>query len=240
MRRKHDSENAPEAEVFYNPDYASFDSGNLEELIVQWRANHQELLSHVESGALPFFGLHGTPRIDDTHGLEGLLHSRSGNLEMATFYEKDLSEKFLYQLYNAALYASTYAKERNSQPGTLGGILVFDLEQDGKNITDKWEHLKGGTGVESSLLSDSESEAEYFKSMRKEENLLYRTDYPFSQDEFNERFRGFVDLEKFEDYMRPITLKPEMVELARTIIRLRFFAQQILKQVFEMVQKKNS
>jgi hypothetical protein len=223
------------AETFYNPDYASFDSGNLEELVEKWRANHQELLSHIESGTIPFFGLHGTPRVDATHGLEGLLESRQGNLEMATFYEKDLSEKFLYQLYNAAIYTSVYAKARNSQPGSLGGILIFDLEQDGKNITDEWEHLKPSAGT-STLVTDSQSESEYFESMGENENLLYRTDQLFSQELFDECFRGFVDLGKLEQYMKSIPPKPDMEELARSILQLRFFAQQIVKQAFSMVE----
>jgi hypothetical protein len=132
------------------------------------------------------------------------------------------------------MYTSTYAGYKRG--GSPGGILVFDLDKDGKNLASEMEHLKSGVGTDT-LLADSQSESEYFKSMRQEENLLYRADYLFSQDVFDERFRGFVDLAKLEEYLRPISPKPDMAELARNIIRYRFFAQQIVKQVFSMVER---
>lgn len=219
---------SPSYEEFNNSDFESF----IQKAILQWRENHKRLLRVVKSGKFPFFGMHGT----SGSNLSQILKDQRGNFEMATFYEKDKTEEFLYGLYHASFYTSSYAHDSRSQgkPGRdPGGILVFNLEKEGKNMTWEWERLFPGALI-TSLSFDKKDEGKAFESLRERENLLCRTEDTFSPEVFSHCFKGVIKMSDLEKYFTPLTTQ-DTTTIARTVIRIRLLSQEILARAFELL-----
>lgn len=178
-----------------SPRFEELREADLETLHNRWRTNHIKLVELIKQIQLPFFGLHGTSRIN----LEGILEKKNPYINLATFYEKDTSEKFLYQLYSALLYTYSYTRERSpaqkQSSGQVGrgGVIVFNLEEDSENITHPWEHLLPGGGDYFTLNFDSETETSFWDSLSNSHNLLFRTDHSFTPVEFDKRLAGVID-----------------------------------------------
>lgn len=220
----------PTSEEF-NGDYEDF----LKKAIPQWRSNHKKLLKIVKEGKFPFFGLHGTPSMN----MAQILESHKCGIEMATFYKKNKEEDFLYKLYYACIYVSNYAFERGVHHKPIldrspGGILVFNLENEDKNITNSWENLAYGSTMSTSLTIDSSEESKNFLAMKHLENLPFRTDYEFNEDKFDRCFKGVVRISDLEKYFKPSSIS-DSSKIARLVIKDRFLAQEILARVLELL-----
>lgn len=205
----------------------------VEKAIPQWRRNHQKLLKVIQSGNLPFFGLHGAPG----NNLNNILKNQRGHLEMTTFYRKDITENFLYQLYYACYYASCYTHIRGGNStwaDDTGGILIFNLEEAGENMTLPWENLFPG-GLYLNLATDSPDEEKAFESLRARDNLPFRTDFTFHRDEFEQHFKGMIEMNDLRKYLMGPNTRDDTV-FARTILQSRFLAQEILARVFKLLE----
>lgn len=151
------------------------------------------------------------------------MDTKRGDLEIATFYEKEYdTDHFLYQLYDAALYTSTYARIRDKT--ALGRILLFNLETDNRNVADSYEHLLLGTSMYLPLALDSKNEVEQMNRLRNTDNLLWRSGVYVNDNDFADRFVGSVDLSS-DDLLQ---YTQEQSEMWREIIKNRFLAQDIL------------
>ena len=174
------------------PDKEDFSNRKAEELINLWRKNHRIIFDYLKSVDTPYFGLHGTNK----ENLEAIHKSKRGHFELATFYDKEKTEMRLFQLYNLCDYVHAYALKNNSS----GGILIFNLEEEGRNITHPWEHLKPGSGLEQVLTLDSDIETKMFESFRHKNNLLWRTDIVLNPDTFSTYYKGTISFEKKGKY----------------------------------------
>jgi hypothetical protein len=202
----------------------------IEKLHAIWRENHEKIKEMLRNCNSPYFGLHGTSQ----ENFKKIETSHKGDVEMATFYEKEYSsEQFLYKLYHAALYVSAYATKE--QPGR---IIVFNLEEDDKNMTLPWERLKSGNSLHFGLDCDSAKEKERLAALQepskenpRSQDLLYRTDFIFQDKRFDERFMGSIDFNT--DEFKQLFLKLE--DFGRRIIRYRFLAQKIVAETLRIV-----
>jgi len=216
---------------------------SFEALAEQWRKNHAILLTYLQTHTIPFFGLHGTPE----KAAKKILKEKSARLELATFYKKSSDEAFLYSLYDMAIYPFSYTEDKEARvlgkEQTDGVILVFHLEDDqGRNISDSWEHLKTGNGFSLALALDTERERSFLESLQgvqqKENQHQWRTDHVFSDSssspnhQFSEHFSGSIDFKKDERlafYLKKFVSKDNPgSEIAKVIYRIRFLAQEIL------------
>lgn len=214
-----------------------FEQRPFEEVNGLWLQNHDVFLDHIQSEEIPYFGLHGT----NGDNLNAILESKKCRVNMATFYDKEKSERRLFQLYGMCDYVSHYTKNNGQPNGLPGGILVFDLESNGKNITLPWEKLFGGT-FNSTVASDSEKTEEYFESLDRSENLLWRSDHPFLKNHsenrysFTERYKGTIlmDKEKVGEDLEGLGMRA----YGMAVLRHRIRAQHILSESLKLLAKK--
>jgi hypothetical protein len=161
----------------------------LEELMGIWRGNHGIMLDYFASNNFPFFGLHGTTK----DGLAAILKTKDAGVQLGTFYDKNKDEFRLFQLYALCSYVSGYSRDQNREPESQGGVLVFDLQSNDRNITYPWENLFGCNGLGYPLVFDTEEHREMFDKLGDSKNLLYRTADRFQGEKFDQRYMGFIE-----------------------------------------------
>jgi hypothetical protein len=230
---------SPEDELrsfeIFSPTQNNFETLPVEKLHELWRENHEKLKKILHDSNPPYFGLHGTSQ----ENFQQIKARGSYSVEIATFYEKEYeSEQFLYKLYQAALYVSMYANRK--QPGR---IMVFDLEKDGKNMTNPWERLKGGIIFSAQLLCDTDEEKKHLSDLQQKSkedpyhnDLLFRSDLGLRDEGFNKRFSGSID---FSDGQLSKYVS-NLEDIARIILRNRFLSQEIIAQTLKLIIKKRS
>jgi hypothetical protein len=198
--------------------------------------NHKKILPKIIEGKYPFFALHGTCH----DNMESLLKAKGTfRLELATFYEKEKDEFFLYKLYDMARYVSSYAKmnkKDRTKVDLKGGILVFNVEKEGKNFTHKWEHLLPGSTINIPLGSDSPVEKKYREALERKDNLLFRTDaYLDIQKELISKSLHVIKLDGFEQLVEKFERGSN--DLGYKILQERFRDQEIVKQIMNIYEK---
>lgn len=198
-------------------------------LIRDWQTNHDALRGYVLRHELPYFGLHGTNQAN----LDSLLMSNciAGPwLEVATFYEKDRSERRLFQFYHAVQYTSYYTRKE----GQTGGIIILDLEKDGKNVTCGWERLASNSGS-FDIATDTEAQKGHFQALRQQENLFWRACVELTREEFAARYKGVLRL---DDSAYLSLLRASGGEgLLRAILQQRFMQQDLVAQLLDALEK---
>lgn len=224
------------------PEYEDF-NGDYRQLVrksvPRWRRNHQKLLKIVKSGLIPFFGIHGTNQA----ALEGIKQTGTKLAgDVMTFYSKDKSEKFLYQLYEGILYAVSYTIDTESEkydPETLGGIMVFNLEKNGDNITHEFEHL--GAAHPMSFTFDSKTEQDFYAWLGEtEDHSLSRSSWgTHDKDEYNKRYKGTIYTKDLAKYFTRLTSR-DLSGMTRNELRRRFLAQEILARSLELLRENHN
>ena len=201
----------------------------VSELVDIWRKNHQKIREYFQQVELPFFGLHGTTKM----GLEGILHDRRCNLNLVTFYDKNFDGFMLLQLYSMCVYAANYTVKGEGIENE-GGVMVYDLEGPKGNVTYRWENLFGGMNSQT-LTIDSPSEREMFRALQDISNLLYRTDFQFTRDQFDARYKGvYVPSRKFDSILGAGN------SMAHFIVAERLCAQYDLAKAIDILSRPTS
>lgn len=194
---------------------------NNKELVHIWRQNHKKLLEHLLIKPIEYFGLHGTNKPN----LISIQREKKGYLNLTTFFDKEQSEKRLFQLYDMCLYATAYGfYERDNK--TPGGIIIFGLEENGRNISNKWELLCTGSSLPICLDFDTKSERKFLNMLNYEENLLWRADFYLQPEKFDKYYKGVISVEEASDYIKELNCG--LSNLAKKIIRNRYLAQYLL------------
>ncbi len=228
--------NNPEGFNIYIPSREDLEKKDFKFLHEKLTENHKKILPKIIEGGYPFFALHGT----NSENIKPLLQSKSINrLELATFYQKEKNEFFLYKLYDMARYVTSYAKmnrKDRSKIDSMGSILVFDVEKDGKNLTHEWEHLLPGSNISTKLENDSLTEKKYRESLDNKNNLLYRTDHYFDiqKELFNQSLK-IIELEKFQQLVE--RFKRGSQDMGYKILQERFRDQEIVSQILKIFKK---
>ena len=206
------------------PTEKDFRSRNLKEIVGAWRSNHSKLKKFIQNNQVPFFGLHGTTQ----ENFDKIMQVRGGHFNIATFYDRPRTEINLYQLYNMASYCSGYG------PFIGGPIMVFNLEIEGKNISNPWENLYSGG---SSLIFnfDTPKERKMFEETHslKIDNHYWRTDMYIGQENFSRFYRGEISLKSMQRYLAKIDSNIDF--MWRKGMQLRIMTQDILAQSFKML-----
>lgn len=219
----------------YTPTNIDLESQDFEFLHTKLQENHKKILPQITAGNYPFFGLHGT----NTEKVNSILQSENAHLELATFYEKENNDYFLYKLYAMAGYTASYAikDKENLQDDRKkeGSILVVNLEKAGKNITFKWEHLKSASSGMFILGADNDNEKMYRDSINDQsENRLFRTDGNFDiKKRFTENLVYEIKFSEFPDLIRPFKRGTE--DIGYKIIQDRFRDQEIIKRALNFL-----
>ena len=209
-----------------------FEQRSFDEVRRVWEQNHVVLLTYIKSTEIPYFGLHGT----NGENLRVILKSQQGHFNVATFYDKEQTERRLIQLYSMSNYVVPYTQK----DGSPGGILVFNLELNGENITYPWEHLVPGS-FHATLETDSENQKECFEVLVKRENTLWRADHRFKRDSqdsifsFSQRYKGLVPIsdEKIRECLEGVG----MWDIPMSILRDRIRAQYVLSESMKLLAK---
>lgn len=218
----------------FSPTQKDFEILSIEKLHELWQENHEKLKKILYDSNPPYFGLHGT----NQENFKQMETMKECFVEIATFYEKEYkSEQFLYKLYHAALYVSNYANRK--QPGR---IMVFDLENNGKNMTLPWERLYPGNSLPMTLDLDSGEEEKHFSKLEKapKENdndcgLLFRSTLSLGDQKFKESFIGTIDFS--DDKLKKYVSKPH--DFVRLILSNRFLSQEIISRTLNLLQNRN-
>lgn len=212
------------------PNLADYQENNWKSIAQTFNDNHQILLDYLKQNKLRYFGIHGTG--DD--GIKGIIDKPKSMVEVATFYDKRCSEKRLLQFYQAVVYASCYAFHA-PKGGAPGGILLFDLENNGNNIAYKHEFLKPGAFT-FPILSDSMNMRRLIRSQGKPSNLLLRAQFFLSEDFMKDRFVGIVGVEPYKEMEQVQSLGNSM---DITLFNHRFFAQRTLSQILTLMKNRS-
>lgn len=206
-----------------------FEQRPFDEVYGVWKGNHAILLDSIRSTEIPYFGLHGTGE----EAFQLIVQNQIARVNMTTFYEKEGTERRLIQLYDMANYVVSYAHNR----GSTGGIMVFDLESNGKNISPPWGHIVSGSFC-STLNRDSDNQKRNFESLLEIENTLWRANDTFSKKNdniysFAKRYKGFISMkdEKFREYLQV----GDMMGIPMSILRDRIRAQYILSESLKLL-----
>jgi len=210
-----------------------FEQRSFDEVRKIWEDNHDTLLNYVKSTEIPYFGLHGTSE----ENLKVILESKGGYFNVGTFYDKKRTEKRLIQLYHMCRYVASYTISGKS---SAGGILVFNVDLNGKNITSPWEHLFPGSFY-SAIKGDSKNQARCFESLSETENLLWRASHPFKESSnlsvynFSERYKGLIsmDSEKLKESLTGLGFS----SIPMSILRDRIMAQNVLAQSLKLLSQ---
>jgi len=190
-----------------------------------WESNHEELLRYIQKTEIPFFGLHGTKK----ENLIKILDEEKGYFNVATFYDKKNDEMRLYQWYNMCSYASAYTK--SIQDGKYsGGILIFNLEENDKNITLPWEKLI--YRFDFLLQEDSPIQKKFLKEADKKENQLWRSDITFNPENFSKYNKGYYVIPEKYNKKFPEEYPSKMRNI---ILRNRIKNQDILSNVLRKI-----
>lgn len=225
----------PENSDIYVPSQEDLETKDFKFLYDKLTENHKKLLPRVIEGNYPFFALHGT----NSNNTKSLLESEGRHrLELATFYEKEKDEFFLYKLYAMARYVASYAdKEDLSKNDSMGSILVFNVEENNKNSTHVWEHLfPTFSGFSFTFENDSPEEREYRGKLSTKDNLLYRTDAYFDiQKELSKDTLKVIQLEDFQQLVKKF--KRGSQDLAYELLKGRFRDQKIIEEIFKIYKK---
>ncbi len=198
---------------------------NLEQERIQvlhdlWRANNASFLQALSSRRVPFFGLHGTPK----QNLNKLIAEKRGRLEICTFYEHSQDKKkTLSALSIMSSYAGSYAKaggDPKMKNKEIGGVVLVDAEQQGKNVTFAWEPL---ALWKTELPCDDPDEHQYFQNTEKN---AYRSDIVLNANNLTgvyyakpEYFRSETSFQQADG----------MEGLIRCVLQARFRTQDILQ-----------
>lgn len=235
------------------PKFEDFESAkSVEELQEMWEKNHRALRTIVETCVIPYFGLHGTSK-ENVEKIESDV--KTGGevpIEVGTFYNKpgDL-DMFLAYLYGLADYCIPYGFFKHG--GKEGSIMVCLLEKNKENIVSPWEPLLLG-GHHLSMDTDGYASKPVFKFLEKEskngryritgkdqvekDNQLLKKGFPYRsqlrlQKQNWKTYKGVYsgDVTKFTTELHT----PAQDILARPILRRRLWTQEILKNVFAML-----
>lgn len=187
--------------------------------------NHKKIFKFFMENNFPYFGIHGTSK-ESALKIE---NSKNNTLEMATFYEKEKNEFFLFKLYTAVNYVIQYAKVKGNHILTKdGNILIFNLEKNSKNKTIKWEHLLSRGGAEKYALDgDSDAEIEFRQKLEKTENSFFRT---LGELEKND-FVGSISMTDFDYFFEKLDL-----DQGKIILRQRLLNQIITDKILKMIR----
>jgi hypothetical protein len=213
------------------PTLADYQDKNWESIAKMFNENHQVLLNYLKQNELRYFGIHGTGDI----AAKGIIANPKYSIEIVTFYEKEASEKRLFQLYHGIAYTSIYAftHPKTTQPG---GILLFDLEFKDINISDKYEFLKPGAFPTFGILGDSAETNQLLNKLRYAENLLWRGAVYLSEDFIKDRFLGLVGIEAYNDREQ---LRSLGSSIDNELFSMRFFAQKTLCQILNLMKNRS-
>jgi hypothetical protein len=207
-----------------------FERMPADDLIAVYRRNLEALLAYHMSTDVPYFGLHGTTK-------EGLEHIRANGgefLNVTTFYDKERSKRRLFQLMSMCHYASAYTRKDRCR---TGGILVFDMEKDGRNISYEWEHLKGGLWCLRGLGIHSEDEEEVIRGFLSDENHLCRSTIELYGDNFKTRHKGTIPFEGKREEQYSSGLKTIDDFLLRESLRVAVRSQDVLASAYEALER---
>jgi len=225
----------PENSDIYVPSLDDLETKDFQFLYKKLIENHKKLLPRIIESDYPFFALHGT----NNKNAKSLLEAKGRHrLELATFYEKEKNEFFLYKLYAMARYVASYAdKEDLSKKDSMGSILVFNVEENNKNLTHEWEHLFPTlSGFSFTFENDSPEEKEYREKLSTKDNLLYRTDAYFDiQKELSNDTLKVIQLENFQQLVKKF--KRGSQDLGYELLKGRFRDQKIIEEIFKIYKK---
>lgn len=227
----------PENLDFYVPTLEDLETKDYKFLCEKLAENHNKILPKIIEGNYPFFALHGT----NSENTKSLLKAKGEHrLELATFYEKEKNEFFLYKLYAMARYVTAYALKNQkdlSKFDLKGNILVFNVEKNDKNSTHKWEHLFPGLDGFGVLLGgDSSKEKKYREDLSNRDNLPYRTDEYFDiQKELSSGSLNVIPLEDFQQLADKFERGSK--DLGYKILQGRFRDQEIVSRILKIFEK---
>ncbi len=230
------------ASRLYLPTTKGLRFSGIDSLHRAYLQNLNVLLDYHMSVDVPFFALHRTYK----KGLEGLLAQKRGNVNVATFYDKPRSRERLFQLLVMCTYVAGYTVKRDDP--FPGGVMVFDVEKNGENLTDSWEHLAPAfDGATIHLEGDSPEYMGILESIRIKGGMqLHRSDISLVPQreaeglilDFGKRYAGVIRLvEDRKDYVSPFDNKDFSV-FARAVLRGRFAAQKVLAETYDLLAVK--
>ncbi|MFC1740927.1 hypothetical protein ACFL3V_00120 [Nanoarchaeota archaeon] len=197
-----------------------------ERFVATSKDNIEVLLEYHLSEEVPYFGLHGTPR----RNLRSILEQKQGYLNIGTFYDKEKSRKRLFQLLAMCELVTRYSCKPGDSPG---GVMVFDLERDGRNITDRWENLHVSLF---GLASDYKGDQEIIKGINDNRDTLWRSDLRLNRNIFDKHFVGTVSFEsEGQKYFSELDYPP-MEGIGRNELKNRIKSQEILASVYDMLR----
>lgn len=225
----------PESLDIYVPSQEDLETKEFAFLHKKYVENHKKLLPRVLKEDYPFFGLHGT----SDKNVELLSKDTDRNrLELATFYEKERNEFFLYKLYAMASYVVVHATKSRHNKGdskSKGTILVFNIEKNAKNSTHPWEHLLSSND-DFVFKIDSPTENRYRKAMVEEDNMLYRTGEHFDvSKELSEGRLKIIKLEDIQQLIKPFERGSK--DIAYIVLQRRFRDQEIIKRILDLYRE---
>lgn len=220
-----------EGASLYKPDTEEFRAASFESLRQGWHANHARLIGRLRSKPYPFWGLHGTSR----RRLEELSSNKTISRNVATSYSKKNLSNFLFQLYSGALYAFNFAGEKPSKQkpnGTDdGAVLVFNLEEGGKNNTRHWEDIKSASlGVLGGYF-DPKGKMKGFSVSPSRAIAFFDT-----PEKFDARYKGNIDVRNFAAYDAPLQTG-DVTSVSRNSIRQGFLIQDLAENVLNILDQ---
>jgi hypothetical protein len=113
--------------------------------------------------------------------------------------------------------------------GKNGGILVFDLEEDGKNITNHFEKLKPGSSLMIELGYDNPCEGSLFELLGEEDNLLARSQVRLKRESFDYFIRGIIRCSDVS------YCEIDIGCIGNNIIKYLFISQDILSRTLDIL-----
>ena len=213
-------EDLPESSRVVIPTPRDLEQERIQVLHDLWRANNASFLQALSSRRVPFFGLHGTPK----HNLDALIVEKRGCLEICTFYEHAQdTKKTLSALSIMSAYAGSYAKtggKPTMKNKEIGGVLLVDVEREGKNATFAWEPL----GLwKTELPWDGPDEHQYFQNT---EGNAYRSDVVLHTNNLTAVYHAKPEYFRSETAFQQ---SDGMEGITRCVLQARFRAQDILQ-----------
>ena len=232
MERRERPQPTPELSFPSSKELEEMESQNLHAI---WRKNHESFLQFLKDKGndVPYFGLHGTSKTS----LEEIKKTKSVLLEVASFFQRPKPENFIADLYALCGYPAAYAFRLDRVKKDPGGIMIFKLEDNGKNIASELEPLKGTAPALGIMLNfDNPKEQELVSAMGLHDKRGSATPFParaeliINPQNFDHLFKGAYLHSQAEKYLDFTNLDMSKVILAR-----RFLAQDILNTALKQL-----
>jgi len=105
-----------------------------------WRKNNDIFLTALEKRRPPYFGLHGT----SGWNLKGIQATKTACVNIGIFFDKNVDPEFLLTvLYDMCRLTQCYAFHQPSvsMRNDQGGVMIIDIEAEGRNRSYAWEPL---------------------------------------------------------------------------------------------------